>query len=325
MSDLKDDLDDGFEKFSQEMMGEQKFKNMAEISKVGNNVQAAAEAQGLMAATRQEFDEMLELAAAKELGAKGAIRDVGKIIKAHEKRLNQAIARGGDDVSEGIHAAMDIAKRDIGKFRDKLSRVKLQDYGHQQTMKRFEDVYERFRVHLETEPLYGAVAQTQKGINALWSKIIGGNPLERGFRKEVSGADWKRIFRTDRDFVSKYVDRLGKPGNEVYERHLAESLQGKMEFVKKMRDSFELTPALRKTATEVESKTASLLKKMDGARNTIGLQNQLDDVIQKSNRLGSIMPMGAGAGVGYMVGGEEGCSRWTGSCLSSLTRGRVIS
>lgn len=321
LSDLKDEIDSSYELFADEVMGEKKFKNMSKIAEVGNNVEAATEAMGIVDNLEQQLDEMFELAKTKQLAPKGAIREARDLIKVHKKSLQEALATGGDNVTEEIHHIVDRTKRDFGKIRKQLQRTNVKKYGHQKTMGRLEEMFEQMQKHLEKESLYGAVGRAQADINPIWSKIISADPLEQSFRKKVANVAWQDVFETDRQFMTKVVDSIGKPGNEIYEKHLAQSLQDKLEFINRVEKHLDLPEKFAKEAAKQKSNINKMLEALDKTNSVVGAQNQLADIISHSSALGSLMRMGAGAGLGYAIDKEQGAliGGGAGLMLSVLT------
>jgi hypothetical protein len=327
ISNLRDQQQAILDEFTDQIKGRLKFANMESIAQVDNAVETAMQAQGRMAQLREEVAEMMAGAKTGEYGAKGAITSFNKSLGAHERRLQKYIRKasltGKGNVAEEMHYTLDAVKRDIGKMRQRLGRVQMQDFAHQQTTSKFEQLYEGLRQHLEDPALYGAVAKAQKAVNAPWSRIIGRSPIARGFRKVVGQKEWRNLYATDRSKVSKFINNLGRAENRVDEEFLRAQISDELDLINSIGKAFELPSAMRNKLDEVRSISLRLADSVSTARKTVGLQNQLSDVIQKSNRLGSIMPMGAGAGVGYLLGGEEGAA--AGLALSVFTNpGRMI-
>ena len=320
LSDDLDNLEGMYEGAAEQMMGKMKIKNMGSIKGVKNEVAAAQEVTALIDDSVKSIDDML--ASGDYPGAAGGrLKKVKRSIERHRKDLGKI--KIDESYGANLHGITDSLKRDIGKIR-KSMRVGGQPLEVVDVANKLDDLYTGFQKHLENPAYYGAVAGAQKEFNAIWTRILGRNKMGRKLREVVGAKEWRDVYATNRGSMEKFVNDLGRAKNQNMEDFFLSQLDDKIAFTKTVRDTFDELPS---SLTKQLDKADDLAKKMRGeylkAHKTVALQNQMGDIIQKSSQLQSILPMGAGAGLGYLLGGEEGLALGLG--LSVFTNpGRLI-
>jgi hypothetical protein len=322
LSDMTDQADDIYNAAAEQMMGKMKIKNMGAIKTIKNEVAAAKEVTGLIDNSIAQIDEMITSGAYKG-SAGGRLKAAKRSIERHQDDLNKALKAGGDDVGANIHGITDSLKRDLQKMRKSLRTA-----GATQEVldvaKRLGDLQEGFRLHLENPALYGAVGEAQKKFNSIWSRVIGRNKLGRKLREQIGEEAWKPVFATNRGAMEKFVNDMGRAKNQTMEDFFLANLDDKLAFTKTVRETFDELPAgLSKQLDQADEIAKKIRSEYLKAHKTVALQNQLGDITQKASKLQGLLPMGAGAGIGYMLGGEEGMALGLG--LSVFTNpGRMI-
>lgn len=325
MSDLSDQADDIYEKAAEQMMGKMKMRNMASIKTVKNDVAAMSDATGLI----DNFDNQIKSMLAEGVAEKMPIYT--GIARGRMKKIQTAVARvrrdikrtiESDNVAAGLHDSLDTFKKQIGKIRKKTRPGQGADVDD--VLRVLEERYEGFRRHLENPEFYGAVGNAQKKFNVVWSKIIGRNKLSRRLREQIGEEAWRPVYSTNRGAMEKFVGDFGRAKNQTMEDFFLANLDDKISFSKIVGETFEELPAgLGKQLDKADKIAQKIRAEYLTAHKTVALQNQMGDIIQKSSALQGLLPMGAGAGVGYLLGGEEGLA--LGLVLSVATNpGRMI-
>jgi hypothetical protein len=316
---------------TEQMMGTMKIKNMGSIKAVKNEVALTKDAQEIVDGLKGYSEELLalkdEAGYIYTKGARSALKDIQKTTLEHERRIKEILlAKNIDDVGSAMHGAMDSYKKEIGKIRDTLRRTRQPRMLQQKIMREVEERYTLLQKHLEKPEYYGAVGIAQGKFNPVWSRTIGRGktPMARHLRQKVGEANWRDVYATNRGGVEHMINDMGRARNKSTEEFFLSDIDDKLEFVRLTRETFDdLPPKLVKQLDEMENVAKRLRSNFMKAQDTVTLQNQMGDIIQKSSQLQSVLPMGAGAGLGYLLGGEEGLALGLG--LSVFTNpGRLI-
>lgn len=307
------------------MRGKEKIRNMGSIKEVGNSLEAAKDAGGIIDDALDSVNGYIESGDYIGVSA-NRLKKMKYALERHKKRLDEVLLKENiDDAGEKIHGTIDSLKRDFGKIREKTKpgagTSEIDDIASE-----LENRYQIMQKHLEETKFYGKVGDMQRRYNAPWSADIGSGKtaMARKIREKVGEAAWRPVYETSRGGIENVVNDLGRARNMHMEEFLENRINNRIERIKAAREFFEDVPEkTKKMWDEAEAVANRLKSKLAEAKKVVGAQNQLDEIAKRSSLMSGVLPMGAGVGVGYLFGGEEGAALGLG--LSVFTNpGRLI-
>jgi hypothetical protein len=311
--------------------GRMKKDVMAEIASQGDEMAAAIKAQNLIDDLRVDLDDMLSRPG--EYGFTATTRKMNKILDATEERMRKTLFSKEPGAGGRLFNELDQFKRDLGNLRSKMNRVRDPGSLEYAAMDRFSDMYMKIREPLESEALWGArAAQMQRAVNEKWTAFLRKSKFKKRYRLDrmAGEVDWgkqsadegAKLWEADPGEMRKFIDDMGSPRADLDLEHFRGQAQLKDELMDEISRHYDLGERAE-SLTVAKDANAKIKRIVDEMEETVGLQNQLSDIVQASSAMSAVVPAGIGGIGGFMVGGPLGAM--AGVLLSPLSNpGRLL-
>ncbi len=308
--------------------GRLKKEFMAEIAAQGDQLGAARTSLNVLDQLEGTLDEMI--ADPGKYGFKGSSSRAKMMIESTRKEIRNLAAQ--ENAAGRIFNELDQLKRDIGNIRTKMNRIREPSGLEYEAMDRFSDMYMKMKEPLEDADLWGKkAAEAQKRVNTKWTAYLRRAKFKPKYRFDrMEGmVDWGvtsadeggKMFKADAGLFRQFIDDLGTSKADLDLEHFRNQAQLKNELMDEIAKHYDLGEKAQ-SLTAAKSANRKLQGLIDEMERKVGLQNQLGDIVSRSNAMAGILPTVGGLG-GYVVGGPLGAG--AGLALSVMTNpGRLL-
>jgi len=212
--------------------------------------------------------------------------------------------------AEALYTAADvIAKRAIGRAASRFERIANPMPADSRVMTEvLEPMYERLRLALEDEGVWGRVGAFQREMNAPMTKAINANDAvvanwyeKIGFNVDPTNP-WKRAKVANPEKIVGNIQASTKPGVNFADRALRQQVENEKEWISKALEygNFENMSALRSAAEKQKVINDRIIKTLDEAQVSQKAKDLLDQLGAANGGL-SDMLVGAAIGSGNPV------------------------
>jgi hypothetical protein len=310
MTQLHDDI-------AEKGIGVEKYKGIREVQAQADQVAAVSDSLGQLEAANARLMGMLEAGPA-EFANPGAIKAAKEAILSADDALKTFARTTPDDAVAKSFIKLDQTKRTLQKRLKRLFRKIDKDDPQWSTIEELINIETGIRESLENPRLWGAgAAARQVKSNRAWVRKLKKKHMERRFSDVYEEVEYQKVFRTNRRTLKKTIDSVGLEESKFEQEFLDNFVDDQLEPARAIAESFELGPEYIKKLNRMNELGQKYNKAWARIKETVSLENQLADIMQKSSAMGSLVPGLGMAGVGYMVGGEEGAA--LGLALSPFT------
>jgi len=326
LDDHAQDLREAYDRFllhsrrvQGEAIGANKLKNIERVIIRGNEDLVSASALYQIDDVARQLDEMLEEGAGA--WATTGLKTMRKSIDAYKGRIFGMIKGKTPDNAE-INFMLDNLKRDIGARRVRLKRGG-SEYKTKETRKRFDDMYEGLRRHLENEELYGEAAKIQADVNYGWVQYLSNNNYRNNFAVKMGSEGFEDVWKANDQKFRTFVRDLEhvETNDHIYlksQMETGEDLLGKID------DNYNLSPERMDDVIKARKAASDVLKTLDSAEVDVIAINQLRTIEKMAASSGFSAATGAvGGGLvgglgGAIVGGGVGALLRPGQTIRQL-------
>lgn len=317
-----DEMNKLSDEITEEGIGKAKYRGIREVQEQADVVSATQEATGMLQSAHSRLDEMLAAGTAEYANpaaikqARDAIKSANKVLTTDMHKLAAGV--GAEDMIAKAYIKLDQTKRTLQKRIKRLWRRIDKDDPQWTTIDELTKIETAIRENLENPKLWGAgITTRQIKSNRGWVQKLKKKHMISKFSELYEEVAYKPIFKTNRKTLKNAIDHSGLETNKFPEEYLDNFVDDQLAPARAIAEAFELGPKYQAKIKQMDELAGKFKKEWDTIKETVGLENQLAEITQKSNAMGSLMPGLGAAGVGYMVGGEEGAA--IGLALSPFT------
>jgi hypothetical protein len=286
--------------------GQLKYRHTKDLLKETSPLEVQKTNLGLLKTANDDLDGMI-VAGPERYGDAGAIEEIKALVLKADEEITQIAKLNPKKVVQTNLEEIEHLKQSMQKRIKRLERRIDKPYASQQTIKKLNEIEVKFRRSLEDPLMYGPrAAGYQQARNAAYVQKLHKPQMTRHFEEEYVREAYKPVYVTNRKSLKTALRDSGMSENKYKEEFLREYADKEIALAKITDDAFDLGPAYKDKISEMEHIRNRIEGLMDDAQHTIGLKNQLADIVTASNQLRSLMSPIAGAGVGYALGGPEG-------------------
>lgn len=219
---------------------------------------------------------------------------------------------------------LDDVKRAFGKWTKELQPIEKSPDPFKVKVGRemrqaFEETYEGFRQHLQSEELWGKAATDQALINKNWTKQIG---AEQVFEQRLTtefGRDemnpWAKKYVVDAAKADAYVGGLTNPNNDLTHKAVRDYVESTRDLANAVAEAYDLPAGKVVEVRRVAENAEKFRETIGKTEEALSLANQLQAL--RATEQGGVTALGGAAG-GAMLGGPLGAA--AGAALGAVTR-----
>ena len=323
LGDMMDEMASLHDELAEQGVGQAKYRGIREVQKEANRIEAFSDSMGRLDSANAQLDGMLQAGPA-EFADPAAIKYAKEAVLSADDLIKSAARSGSDDAVAQAFIKLDQTKRTIQKRIARLWRKADKADANWNTIKELEYIETGIRESLENAKLWGNGAATRQiASNRGWVRKLKKKHMSSKFSELYETEKYAPVFRTNRKMLKSTIDRAGLEGNKFEQEFLDNFVDDQLAPARAIAESFELGPKYIKKLNRMNELGQKFQKRWGTIKETVSLENQLGEIMQKSSAMGSLAPGLGAAGVGYMVGGEEGAA--IGLMLSPFTNpGRYL-
>lgn len=220
---------------------------------------------------------------------------------------------------------MNRTKQMIGQLADGTRNPNVQEA--------LEDLFGKYRLHLEDESLFGGMATAQRGANEHWpdflatNKAYGGKFLKDSAERLPEG-EFGNFFEVDPEALTHWAKDAGTFENSRIDRIMDQRLDRFGKLYGRFGELYDIPPDLRGLVfKEMPDAAKRIRERLDRIRTTVGAKNSLEN-LRKATQASTLGRMAAagGAAVGMAVGGFPGglTGAVAGNAMGNMVRSLLL-
>jgi hypothetical protein len=319
LGDLKDEIVRLHDDITKKGIGIEKFKGIRSVIDEADAIRSIDGSRTILDTARRDMDGWIMRGEA-EFADPGAIKAMKGAIESADDTIRAAIKSDRPDAVAQAFMKMDSTKRTLQKRIARLWRKADKSDANWATIDGLEATEKSIREYLENPQVWGAsAANKQVKANRAWVRKLKKKHKEIEFSElyETEEEGFAPIFKTNRKKLKRTIDKAGLEVNKFDEEFINRFVDDQLEPARAIAEVYDLDPKYIKKVQRMDDLGREFKAEWDKIKETVSLENQLAEITQKSNTMQSMMPWGVGAGMGYMLGGEEGAA--IGLALSPFT------